>query len=170
MYTASAAADHGVVWLILAVLQAVRRPDTWRRSLIRAAAGLALESALVNGPVKWLFRRKRPVHAGPRPLHLRAPRTSSFPSGHASSAFFAAALLGEDDPLWPLYYALAVVVAASRIHVKIHYASDVIGGIAIGATLGELVRRAVPLGDAPEPVPSRGPHGIVPSLAALTNT
>ncbi len=47
----------------------------------------------------------------------------------------------------PLYYAIAVIVAASRIHVKIHHASDVIGGIAIGVGLGELTRHLVPVGD-----------------------
>jgi undecaprenyl-diphosphatase len=146
MYAASAVGDHGVIWLVLAALQAVRRPDGWRPRFVRTAAGLGLESVIVNGPVKWLFRRTRPVHEGPRPLHLRRPLTSSFPSGHASAAFFGAALLREGDPWWPLYYAVAVVVAASRIHVKIHHASDVVAGAAIGATLGELARRVVPLG------------------------
>ena len=83
-----------------------------------------------------MFRRTRPVHVGPRPLHLRQPRTSSFPSGHATAAFFGAALLRDDDRLAPLYYAIAVIVAASRVHVKIHHASDVIGGIALGVGLG----------------------------------
>ena len=38
-----------------------------------------------------------------------------------------------------------MIVAASRVHVRIHYASDVIGGIAIGALLGELARKLVPV-------------------------
>jgi undecaprenyl-diphosphatase len=145
-YAASAVGDHGILWLFLSSLQAIRMRRGWRRRLLRAAAGLGAESALVNGPVKWMFRRTRPVHDGTRPLHLRTPRTSSFPSGHATAAFFAASLLSEDDPLAPLYYALAVLVAASRIHVRIHHASDVAGGVVIGALLGAAVRRAVPLG------------------------
>ncbi len=155
MYTASAVGDHGIVWLALAVLQGVRRPCHWQRPLLRVAGGLGVESALVNGPVKWLFRRTRPVHEGPRPLHLRQPLTSSFPSGHASAAFFGAALLRDGDPWWPLYYGVAVVVAASRIHVKIHHASDVIGGAVIGATLGEMTRRAVPVESREPPESSR---------------
>lgn len=146
MYAASAAGDHGLLWLALAGVQAARRRDgEWKRPLVRATAGLALESILVNGPVKWMFRRTRPVNDLPRPRHLRQPRTSSFPSGHATAAFFGAALLRDGDPLWPLYYAIAVVVAASRVHVKIHHASDVIGGILIGAALGELARKMFPL-------------------------
>jgi undecaprenyl-diphosphatase len=147
MYSASAVGDHGYIWLALATVQAVRqhRDRAWRRPLLRVSAGLGVESALVNGPIKWLFRRTRPVHEGPRPMHLRSPLTSSFPSGHASSAFFGAALLRDRDPLWPLYYAIAVVVAASRIHVKVHHASDVLGGITIGVVLGELTRRLFPV-------------------------
>jgi undecaprenyl-diphosphatase len=144
-YAASAVGDHGILWLFLASLQAIRMRRGWRRRLLRAAAGLGAESALVNGPVKWMFRRTRPVHDGTRPLHLRTPRTSSFPSGHATAAFFAASLLSEGDPLAPVYYALAVLVAASRVHVRIHHASDVAGGVVIGALLGAAVRRAVPL-------------------------
>lgn len=145
MYWASALGDHGIVWLALAGVQAARRGQGRKRRFLRAAAGLGIESALVNGPVKWCFRRNRPVHAGPRPLYLRQPRTSSFPSGHATAAFFGAALLRDGDPWWPAYYALAMIVAASRVHVRIHYASDVIGGIAIGALLGELARKLVPV-------------------------
>jgi undecaprenyl-diphosphatase len=146
MYTASALGDHGIIWLALALLQARRRPDDWHRPLLRAAAGLGIESALVNGPVKWMFRRTRPVHHGPRPRPLRQPRTSSFPSGHASAAYFGAALLRDDDPMWPLYYVIAIIVAASRVHVRIHHASDVLGGMAIGIGLGELARHLDPVG------------------------
>jgi undecaprenyl-diphosphatase len=146
MYSASAAGDHGVIWLALAGLQAARRREgDWRRPLFRAVAGLAFESALVNGPVKWMFRRTRPLQDLPRPRHLRQPRTSSFPSGHATAAFFGAALLRDDDPMWPLYYAAALIIAASRVHVRIHHASDVIGGIAFGVVLGEVVRKMFPL-------------------------
>jgi undecaprenyl-diphosphatase len=149
-YGASAAGDHGLVWMGLAGVQALRhRRDDWPRPLARAVVGLAAESALVNGPVKWMFRRERPVHVGPRPLHLRRPRTSSFPSGHASAAFFGAALLRDGDPWWPAYYALAVVVAGSRLHVRIHHASDVVGGVVVGTLLGELTRRLVPVPGSP---------------------
>lgn len=153
-YAASAVGDHGFVWLVIACVQAARRRDAnWRRRLVRAATGLGIESALVNGPVKWMFRRRRPVHEGPRALYLRQPRTSSFPSGHATAAFFAAAILRDDDPWWPAYYALAVIVASSRMHVKIHHASDVVGGALLGALLGELTRQMVPIRPAGDPPP-----------------
>jgi membrane-associated phospholipid phosphatase len=140
MYTASAVGDHSFIWIVVALLQAARRRGDWWRPLARTIALLGIESALINGPVKWLFRRTRPEFRGPRPRPLRQPLTSSFPSGHATSAFFAAAVL-RDDPFWPLYYAAALVIAASRVHVKIHHASDVMGGIVIGTLLGQVARR-----------------------------
>ena len=96
---------------------------------------------LVNGVIKTVFGRRRPVFSGDRPHALRQPITSSFPSGHASAAMVAAALLSRRSSWAPLYYALAVVVALSRIHVRIHHASDVAAGLGIGAALGAMARR-----------------------------
>jgi undecaprenyl-diphosphatase len=72
---------------------------------------------------------------------LRTPRTTSFPSGHASSAFLAATLLSDSSRAKPVYFAIATIVATSRIHVRIHHASDVAGGVAIGLALGALAKR-----------------------------
>lgn len=147
MYSASAAGEHSIGWLLLAGIYGLRShrgPGGVPRAVLRAGAVFGAESILVNGLIKSLFRRRRPLNDKPHPLPLRQPRTSSFPSGHASAAFVAAALL-RDDPLWPLYYVLAAVVATSRVHVRMHHASDVIGGAAVGAVLGEAARRVLPL-------------------------
>ncbi len=58
----------------------------------------------------------------------------------------AAGLLSERDRrLVPLYYGLAAVVAASRVHVRIHHGSDVVAGAVLGASLAALGRRLWPL-------------------------
>jgi undecaprenyl-diphosphatase len=144
-YSASALGDHGTIWLILAAIRGLRSDEGFDAAL-RASAAIGIESVLINGPVKWVFRRERPTRVTDHPRPFRTPRTSSFPSGHATSAFCAAALLSDRDARWaPFYYGLAVIVAASRIHVKTHHASDVFGGAVIGAALGELSRRVAPL-------------------------
>jgi undecaprenyl-diphosphatase len=79
------------------------------------------------------------------PLPFRQPLSSSFPSGHATAAFCAATLLADKQRRGLIYYAIALVVAVSRIHTKIHHASDVVGGIAIGAILGRVAKRVFPL-------------------------
>jgi undecaprenyl-diphosphatase len=52
-----------------------------------------------------------------------------------------------DERLAPLYFATAVVVATSRVYVRIHHASDVVGGMAVGRVLGLIGKRLAPLGD-----------------------
>lgn len=144
-YSASAVGDWSLIWHILGVAQGVTdHRRGWRRA-VRLSAALGVESALVNGVVKSFFKRSRPVHDGDRPHTLRMPATSSFPSGHASSAFMAAHLLAERSRVGVGWYVVAGVVATSRVHVRIHHASDVIGGAALGLVLGEIVRRVVPL-------------------------
>jgi undecaprenyl-diphosphatase len=137
-YTASEAADFSLVWHALGVVYAIIEDDPMIAVGISGALGI--ESALVNGPVKSLFRRSRPVQDVPRPHNLRQPKTTSFPSGHASAAMVAAALLSRHAG-GAAWYAAASIVATSRIHVRIHHASDVAGGLVIGAVLGEAARR-----------------------------
>ena len=148
-YGASELGDHSLIWLILGALRGLRSEHDWKAAM-RVGAGMGIESALVNLGIKSLFGRTRPrSDEGSRPLPLRQPRTSSFPSGHATSAFVGAALLAEDDPLWPIYYAVAVVVSLSRVYVRIHHASDVVGGVAVGMLLGRVGRRLAPLPPRP---------------------
>lgn len=139
-YTASEAADFSLMWHTLGVIQAIVEDDA--RVAIGLSAALGVESALVNGPVKSVFRRRRPVQEQPRPLNLRQPRTSSFPSGHASAALVAAAVLSRHAG-GRAWYAPAAVVALSRIHVRIHHASDVVGGALVGVAIGAVARRVL---------------------------
>ncbi len=143
-YAASELGDFSLIWLLLATARGLRS-ERDERAAVRVGLNSMFESALVNGVIKSFFRRKRPAWEVARPHKLRRPRTSSFPSGHATAAFSNAILLAEDDALAPLYYAVAVVVASSRVYVKIHHASDVMAGAAIGVALGLLGRRIMPL-------------------------
>ena len=135
LYTASELGDHGLLWHLLATAQGVRRGGDLAGTA-RVVTIMGIESAIVNGAVKSMFRRQRPVHDGPRPHRLRTPLTSSFPSGHASAAAVFTVVAGEDDPAAPAYALLATLVAASRVHVRIHHPSDVLGGALIGTALG----------------------------------
>ncbi|HEX2041805.1 MAG TPA: phosphatase PAP2 family protein [Acidimicrobiales bacterium] len=148
-YAASELGDFSLIWLLLGGVRALRS-DRDLEAAKRLAVGLAAESFAVNGVIKSVFRRRRPPWEADRPRHLRQPRTSSFPSGHATAACMATILLSEDDPLWPVYCAVGVVVASSRVYVKIHHASDVLGGVVVGAVLGIAGRRLMPLPPPPD--------------------
>ena len=138
-YSASAAADHSIIWFLLGALKALRSKDQAKLAR-RAVIALAVESVVVNLGVKSIFKRERPLYEGERPLPLRQPLTSAFPSGHSSAAVCAYIFLSENDTLAPLYLLIAMIVAPSRIHVKIHHASDVIGGLVVGWLFAKLFR------------------------------
>jgi undecaprenyl-diphosphatase len=146
-YGLSSAADHGLLWLLAGAGRAARRGEP--AVALRMGAALSVESLLTNGPIKALFRRVRPDDdhhdTGPLPYGMHRPVTSSFPSGHAVSAFTAATLLA-GGPATPLWYALAAAVAASRVYTQMHHTSDVVVGAALGLALGVAARRVVPLG------------------------
>lgn len=143
-FLASEVGDFSVLWLMIAAAEGLRS-DRDADAAGRLGLLLLAESALVNQGIKRLVKRPRPVVVEPRPLHVRKPLTSSFPSGHASSALFAAGLLGRRHPRRaPLYYGLAAIVATSRVHVQVHHASDVVAGAAIGAGLARLANRVWP--------------------------
>jgi undecaprenyl-diphosphatase len=72
---------------------------------------------------------------------LGRPITSSFPSGHAATAFMCAGVLAHGSKAAPAWYTLAGLVSFSRVYVRMHHASDVIAGAALGAALGVVARR-----------------------------
>ncbi len=147
-YAASEAADFSVLWHLVGASRALL-DSREEQAAVRLSVCLGIEAALVNGPVKALFNRSRPVPVEPRRRRVRRPRTSSFPSGHASAAAAAATLLADRSAIPGVWYGLAAIVATSRVHVGIHHASDVLAGAALGLVLGRAARRAWPLPAVP---------------------
>lgn len=141
MTGATHAGEFSAIWHAASL---ARGAATGRRDqMLALAIGLGVESLVVNQGLKRIFRRPRPTTDGDERFDIRAPMTSSFPSGHASAAGFAATtLIGWDGPRSaPLWGMLAATVATSRPYVRIHHASDVIAGAAVGAAMGLVARR-----------------------------
>lgn len=125
---------HAVIWL-RAIGSATRAGEALVFSLL-----LGAESLVVNQGLKRLFKRSRPNANGDARFSVRTPVTSSFPSGHSSSAFFSATMLATLVPgTWMvLIFILAAGVALSRVMVRLHHFSDILGGALVGAALGLL--------------------------------
>lgn len=136
MTIATDAGEFSAIWHASSIVRGLvkGRPD----QILALAIGIGAESLVVNQGLKRIFRRPRPTVAGDERFEIRQPLTSSFPSGHASAAGFAAtALIGWDGrrsaPLWAT---MAMIVAMSRPYVRIHYASDVVAGAGVGIAMG----------------------------------
>lgn len=146
LYGLTELGDFGLIWLLLAYARGLRSEDD-ARAAVRLTVALGAESLIINGLVKSQFKRERPVVQDPRPHRLRIPLTTSFPSGHSSSAMLAATLLTQRSSRRGTLaiFGLGGLVAATRVHVRIHHASDVVGGLAVGLVLGAVARRVWPL-------------------------
>jgi membrane-associated phospholipid phosphatase len=138
---ATHAADFSMVWHVIGIVRGLRTGRTDQVIVLSVLVGA--ESLIVNQGIKRLFRRDRPTTTGDDRLPVRRPRTSSFPSGHASSAAFAATVLSAWDgpPLRALWFQIAAIVGISRAYVRIHHGSDVVAGAAVGVVLGLVGRR-----------------------------
>ena len=135
--TSSAVGDFGAIWHVIGVVGALNGTLTWPQAVALALL-MGGESLLLNQGIKRVFRRKRPTAAGDDRFTVRRPLTSSFPSGHASSAFFAAVVLsGWVGSMWTaVFFAFAVIIALSRVVVRIHHVSDIVVGSVVGSLLG----------------------------------
>jgi membrane-associated phospholipid phosphatase len=102
-------------------------------------------AAVLSSLLKDLFDRARPALADPSLTALvSTPDSPSFPSGHAMTAFAAAAAVGVFHPRlrWPLY-GLAALVGLSRIYLGVHFTLDVLVGSALGIGVGLAVAWAI---------------------------
>lgn len=98
------------------------------------------ESMLVNvfisTALKYTIKRPRPFITYPYIEKATEAGSRSFPSGHTSNAFATATSLSIAFPKWYVIapsFLWAGTVGYSRMHLGVHYPSDVLAGAIIGA-------------------------------------
>ena len=138
----------GAVWIALAVVVGVVRKLGPLKTLglaVLAAVTTSLADAVAFG-IKDLVNRPRPFEAHPQIHPLYSVHSSSFPAGHAATAFAGATLLAYFAPrAWPLFLTLAAAIGYSRVYVGVHYPGDVVTGAAVGVLVGAAVIAALRL-------------------------
>jgi membrane-associated phospholipid phosphatase len=144
--------DPGSV-LTAAGVYAIGRIDGQRR--VQALGLHSVESILlansIGGGIKFLAGRQRPLYDIRNPYNFQlwrgfvSDQYRSFPSGHTITAFaFASTVTRESQFWWPhavwyvgtVFYTGAGLVGISRMYNNMHWASDVMGGAAIGTIVG----------------------------------
>jgi membrane-associated phospholipid phosphatase len=138
-------ADYGLIWVVLALVKG-RRPGPARRRAVVALGTAGVSSLIVSRAVKQAVERQRPEEH--LTASVRTPTSSSFPSGHTLAAFCTAVVLAESETQTVAAVGFAAAVAASRVHLRAHHPTDVLGGAALGSVLGLGLR---PLVDAVTP-------------------
>jgi undecaprenyl-diphosphatase len=136
----------------------------WLPTAAVAAAGAAAVAEGLTVLLKHLTDRARPPLADPAIQSLISlPDSTSFPSGHAATAFAAATAVGMLHPrLRVPLLTLAGMVALSRVYLGVHFWSDVLVGSLLGVAIGLATARLF-LQDRPgqqERERSRGWNGI----------
>ena len=127
--------QHGACWLALgaagAALDPARRPQ-WRRAT--RSIGVAYG---VNQALKLAVRRPRPQLEELPPL-IATPTQLSFPSAHAATSAAAVHAFWHLLPWVPLR-GTALAMTLSRLYLGVHYPSDIVAGVLLGATIGNLL-------------------------------
>jgi undecaprenyl-diphosphatase len=137
----SEAANYSRLWIVIAGLLALADGQRGRRAAVDGIASIAVTSLIVNVGLKPLGKRRRPERGPVLARHVRMPRSRSFPSGHAASAFaFATGVGGTHPRIAVPLRGLAALVAYSRVHTGVHFPGDVVVGALVGAALAPLAR------------------------------
>ena len=95
-----------------------------------------LVSAFITTALKYSIKRERPFNTYPDIENVTAAPGYSFPSGHTSTAFATATSLSMEYPKWYIIapsFAWASAVGYSRMHLGVHYPSDVVSGAIVGS-------------------------------------
>ncbi|MBC7387644.1 MAG: phosphatase PAP2 family protein, partial [Opitutaceae bacterium] len=98
---------------------------------------------LLTLSLKYSIRRTRPYKTYPDIDNQAEESDASFPSGHTSNSFALATSLTMDFPKWYVIvpsYLWAGSVGYSRMHLGVHYPTDVLAGALIGTGSAILCR------------------------------
>lgn len=113
----------------------IMNDSTIKHKGILLVTSLALTSG-ITVIMKYSINRQRPFKTYPDIEKMSSAGSKSFPSGHTSEAFSTATSLSLAFPKWYVIapsYLWASSVGYSRMHLGVHYPSDVAVGALVGA-------------------------------------
>lgn len=100
---------------------------------------------MINQLISLFYWRKRPFAFSPDDIHLLVSKdifSKSFPSDHAAVAMSLAMIIFLWSPRVGIWFViLAALIGVARIFAGVHYPSDVIIGLMLGAIIGWFIHR-----------------------------
>ena len=138
--------NGGMIWIAATIVLLI--PKKTRKAGIMSAVALLGSLIINNNIVKNIVQRPRPfVTFTDLQIIIPTPSEFSFPSGHTSSSFAAAAVFYTHLPkkLGLPAVILAGLIGFSRLYVGVHYPTDVIAGVLMGILLSYLAEYLVNL-------------------------
>lgn len=136
----TALGDYGIIWIALGLLLICFKKT--RTSGILLLVSLLFTHLLNSVVLKEIINRPRPYETLPDIRRLIAEHhESSFPSGHAATAFGSGfvLMLREKNYLRWGSLVIAVLIAFSRLYVGMHYPLDVLTGSLVGIAMASFV-------------------------------
>ena len=130
--------DSGFIWIVIAIILLAQKK--YRKVGIILLSALLLNLVLGEVIIKNIVQRPRAFITYPDiSIIINPPDSYSFPSGHTASSFTAALIIGHYLRNWKYEaYALASLIAFSRLYLYVHYPTDIICGILLG-TISALI-------------------------------
>ena len=138
--------NGGILWIAATIVLFI--PKKTRKIGIMSAVALLGSLIINNHIIKNIIQRPRPFATFPElQIIIPIPSEFSFPSGHTSSSFAAAAVFYRHLPknLGLPSVILAGLIGFSRLYVGVHYPTDVIAGVVMGILLSYLAEFLVNL-------------------------
>ena len=134
-------ADGSRLWLAIAAVLALR--PRHRRVAVDGVVALLLAAGTTQ-VLQRVVGRPRPSVDHPARRALAAqPGTPSFPSSHtAVAAAFTTAVAHRDPRLAAVLAPLAAALAYGRVRLRVHWPTDVLGGVVLGVGAGVAAGRA----------------------------
>ena len=130
-----------VIWWVLFVIPFLIS-KRFRVTGIIMTAALVINYLIGEIIIKKKVGRIRPsASIADDDMKISKPKDHSFPSGHSASSFCAFTVTAFCCPVWIWLSALIIAsaIAFSRMYLRVHYLTDVLGGILLGIVDGALV-------------------------------
>lgn len=129
-----------LIWILIIIFLILFEEKKDKRFIIYFFISFLITGLLTSYVIKPIFQRLRPNQRFNIYKNASCPEDYSFPSGHAATAFAAAAILSAFHKKRKyFFYTIAFLISLSRIYLHCHFFIDITAGAIIGYFISKLL-------------------------------